>query len=162
MESRPKIKIELTGADKTIELIGWLALLIVWVLTITSYSNLPDTIPIHYNAAGQVDGFGNKLNILALPIIATIFYVGLTILNQFPHIFYYPTRINKDNALGQYTNATRMTRYIKLVFVVIFGFLVYKTIHSTGGLPDWFLPYALGLIFIPLTLYLVKSLKMKQ
>ncbi|WP_288764088.1 DUF1648 domain-containing protein [uncultured Weeksella sp.] len=28
------------------------------VLIITIYTNLPDTIPTHYNSAGQADGFG--------------------------------------------------------------------------------------------------------
>lgn len=158
---RPKIKIELTATDKAIELIGWFALLTIWVLTITSYSKLPDTIPIHYNGSGQIDGFGNKVNILILPLVATVFFVGLTLLNKFPHIFNYPTKINKDNALRQYTNMTRMNRYLKLVFVVIFGLLAFKTIKSTGGLGVWFLPLTMCLIFIPMTYFIIKSLRTK-
>jgi len=162
MERRPRIKIEMTITDKAIELIGRLALLTIWVLTISSYSNLPDTIPTHYNGAGQIDGFGRKVNILALPLIATAFFVGLTILNKFPHIFNYPSKINKDNALRQYTNMTRMTRYLKLVFVVIFGLLAFKTIKSTNGLGVWFLPFTIGLFFIPLTYFVVKAFRPKQ
>jgi uncharacterized membrane protein len=161
MGKRPRIKIEMTRTDKVIELIGLLALLTIWVLTITSYSNLPDTIPTHYNGAGQIDGFGKKVNILALPLIATVFFVGLTILNNFPHIFNYLTKINKDNALRQYTNMTRMNRYLKLVFVVVFGLLTYKTIQNTGGLGVWFLPFTIGLFFIPMTYFIVKSFKTK-
>jgi len=152
---------ELTATDKVIELIGWFALLAIWFLTITSYSNLPDTIPIHFNGAGQIDGFGKKVNILILPLIATVFFVGLTLLNKFPHIFNYPTKINKDNALRQYTNMTRMNRYLKLVFVVIFGLLALKTIKSTGGLGVWFFPLTMGLIFLPMTYFIIKSFRTK-
>jgi len=112
MEARPKIKLELTTADTTIEIVGWFLIVAVWGLTITNYSNLPDTIPIHYNGAGQADGFGGKATILTLPLIATILFIGVTILNKFPHVFNYPTNITQDNAFRQYTNATRLIRYL--------------------------------------------------
>jgi uncharacterized membrane protein len=78
--TRPKIKIELTATDKAVELTGWLMLLAVWVLTITSYSNLPETIPTHFNGEGKADGFGSRINILALPLVATILFVGIQLL----------------------------------------------------------------------------------
>lgn len=166
MEERPKIKLELTAADKTLEIIGWLLIISVWGLTITNYENLPDTIPTHYSEAGKADGFGGKATILTLPLIATVLFVGLKILNKFPHIFNYPTNITQDNALRQYTNATRMIRYLKLIIVVIFGLIAFKTIQNANGeaigLGIWFLPLTLGLIFIPLTYFVVKSFKDKQ
>jgi len=165
MEERPKIKLELTTADKTFEIIGWLLVISVWGLTITNYANLPETIPTHYNAAGQADRFGGKATILTLPLIATVLFVGLTILlNKFPHIFNYPTNITQDNALRQY--ATRMIRYLKLIIVVIFGLIEFKTIQIANGQADglgiWFLPMTLGLIFIPLIYFVVKLFKAKK
>ena len=162
MRGRPRIEIRLTVTNKIVELIGWMALLMIWILTITSYSNLPDIIPTHYNRAGHVDGFGNKVNIMILPILATLFFIGLTILNRFPHIFNYPTKINKDNAIRQYTNMTRMNRYLKLVFVIIFGLLDYKTIQSADGLSVWFLPLTTGSIFILIAYFIIKSYNTKQ
>lgn len=163
MEERPKIKLTFTTIDKIFELVGWLSIIAVWVLTSLHYNNLPDIIPTHYNALGQADGMGTKATILILPIIATILFIGLTILNMFPHIFNYPTNISNDNALKQYTNATRMIRYLKLTFVVIFGLIVFKTIQNANGQTDglglWFLPMTLGLIFIPLTYLIVQSFK---
>ena len=161
MSVRPKLKLELTTFDKTLEILGWSSILAIWVLPITNYTNLPDTIPIHYNGAGQADGFGEKATILTLPLIATVLFLGLTILNKFPHIFNYPTNITKDNALRQYTNATRLIRYFKLIIVIIFGLITFKTIQNANGQAEglgvWFLPLTLGLIFIPLTFFLVKS-----
>lgn len=163
MGNRLKIKLEITTFDKTLEILGWTSILVNWVLIITNYANLPDTIPTHYNGAGQADGFGGKVSILTLPIVATQIFIGLTILNQYPHIFNYPTNITPNNALRQYTNATRMIRYLKLIIVVIFGLITFKTIQnangSTSGFGIWFLPLVLGLIFIPLTYYVIKSFK---
>jgi uncharacterized membrane protein len=166
MNERPIIKLELTAFDKALEIFGWTLIVAIWVLTITNYTNLPDTIPIHYNIEGQADGFGEKRNILTLPVIATVLFIGLTILNKFPHIFNYPTNITADNALKQYTNATRLIRYLKLVIVFIFGLIVFKTIQNANGEADglgvWFLPLTIGLIIIPLTKYVLKSFKTKQ
>lgn len=165
MEARPKYKIELTATDKIFEIIGWFLVGGIWVLTLINYSNLPDIIPIHFNALGQADDFGNKAIILVLPLIATVLFVGLTILNNFPHIFNYPIDITKDNALKQYTNATKLIRYLKLVVVFMFGIIVFKIIQNANGQADglgvWFLPLILGLIFIPLTYFLVKSFKIR-
>ena len=163
MTDRPKIKLELTTIDKTLEILGWISILAIWILTITNYTNLPDIIPIHYNGAGQADGFGGKGNIVTLPLISTVLYIGMTILNKFPHIFNYPTDITQDNALRQYTNATRMIRYLKLIIVVIFGVIVLQTIRNVNGqtneLGVWFLPLILGLIFIPLIYFLKISFR---
>jgi uncharacterized membrane protein len=166
MEERPKIHLKLTTVDRAFELIGWLSIMAIWILTITNYNNLPDTIPIHFNGAGQADGFGEKVNILTLPLIATILFVGLTILNGFPHFFNYPIGITKENARRQYTNATRLIRYLKLTVVFIFGLIAFQTIqHANGktdGLGAWLLPLTLGLIFIPLLFFVTKSFKNRQ
>lgn len=166
MGERPKLKLELTKFDKTLEILGWTSILAIWVLIIINYTNLPDTIPIHYNGAGQVDGFGGKATILTLPLIATVLFIGLTILNKFPHVFNYPTNITQENALIQYINAARLIRYLKLIIVIIFGLIAFKTIQNVNGQADglgvWFLPLTLGLIFIPLTYYIIKTLKTKQ
>lgn len=160
MGERPKLKLELTKIDKIVEIMGWLLICANWALVINTYKSLPNIIPTHYNGAGLADGFGDKSMIFTLPLVATVLFVGLTILNRFPHIFNYPTDISTNNALKQYTNATRLIRYLKVIFVVIFGLISYQTIkHAKGqteALGVWFLPLTLGLIFIPIIYFLIK------
>jgi uncharacterized membrane protein len=166
MEQRPKIKLELTLSDKTIEIIGWLLICAVWAFTISNYNSLPDVIPTHYNAAGIADGFGEKWMILTLPLVTTGLFTGLTILNKFPHIFNYPNHLNSENALRQYTNATRLIRFLKLIIVVIFGLISYQTIRQakgqTEGLGMWFLPVTIGLIFTPIFYFFLQSFQAKK
>ena len=160
---RPKITPIPTTGDKLVELFGWLILIALWAITIINYSSLPDTIPTHFNAAGEADGFGSKATILSLPVIASLLFIGLTVLNRFPHVFNYPTAITQDNALRLYTLATRMLRYLKLVLVLVFGGIEFMTIqNATGkaaGLGVWFLPLTLVLIFIPLIFFVIKSIQ---
>jgi uncharacterized membrane protein len=164
-EERPKLKIQLTPTDQALELLGWGVLLALWIWTGTSYSSLPDTIPTHFNAAGEADGFERKASIVGLPVIATLLYIGLTLLNRVPHIFNFPTPVTEDNALKQYTNATRMIRYLKLILVLVFAGISFQTIQQANGeaagLGVWFLPVTLGAIFLPLLYFVINSIKEK-
>jgi uncharacterized membrane protein len=165
MNKRPRLKLKLNQTDKILEIVGWISVIGIWALTLTNYSILPEIIPIHFNGAGKADGFGNKTHIFVLPIISSLLFIGFTILNKRPHIFNYPSQITKENALRQYTNATRMMRVLKLVIVVLFGLIVFREIQivngNANGLGAWFLPFTIG-VFIILTLYfLMMSMKDK-
>ncbi len=163
METRPKIKFTLSPFDNKLELASKVFLVAMWGLTIYTFFKLPTTIPIHFNASGQVDNYGNKSTLLILPILATIIYFGLTQLNKYPHIFNYMTKITEDNAVRQYTIATRMLRFLKLAILIIFSIVILfaylTTIGLTNGLGVWFLPLTFGLLLIPTIISISQSLK---
>ena len=165
MGNKPKIKLDITNTDKIIEFIGWILLIGTWILTVLSFSDLPESIPTHFNGAGEADGFGEKSNIYTLPIIGTILFIGMTMLNKNPHIFNYPEAITNENALSQYYNTTRMIRILKLIIVFIFGLILIMTLQYTNGYADglgtWFLPFTIGLFTIPTLYFLIKSIKIK-
>jgi uncharacterized membrane protein len=166
MEERPQIKLTLDPADILLEMLGSLAILAVWGLVISNYSSLPDTIPTHFNAAGQPDDFGGKATLLVLPIMSTILFFGLTFLNKFPEIFNYPVDITIENASAQYKNIQRMIRYLKLVIVWIFGFIVFRNIQIGQGirndLGSWFLPLTLLAIFAGPIFFLIYSVQINK
>ena len=147
MVARPKIKIPLNRTDRILEFTGWALLAMVWTYVFLNYSAMPDTIPIHFNASGKPDGFGSKISILLIPAIATIFYVGLTLLNRVPHIFNYIREITDQNAKVQYRRATLIIRYLKLGLVILFSFITYKSIQISLGrekdMGSWVLPLIL-------------------
>jgi uncharacterized membrane protein len=160
MEARPKLKIELSKTDRLLEWTSLLLLAVLWTGTIAFFSKLPDQIPSHFDAAGQADDFSHKKSIFVLPIISTVLYAGMTILNRYPHIFNYPTIVTAENARRLYTSATRLVRVLKLVVVVIFSGIVFMTykisLSDTEGLGAWFLPVVVGLMLLPVIFYIVK------
>ena len=166
MKDRPKLKLDLTTTDKIIELTGWAALVGIWILTLLSYPTLPETIPTHYSGAGEADAFGDKTSILALPIVSTILFLGMSVLNKYPHVFNYLNEITEENALAQYTTATRMIRFLKLVIVIILGLIVFRTTQNVNGATDglgvWFVPLILALIIIPVAYYMTKANRSKK
>lgn len=165
MEKRPKIKLELTRHDELVELLGWLTLLALWILAIWHFSTLPETIPVHFDAAGNPDGWGGKENLLVLPGLATALFVVMTFLNKQPHIFNYSAKITDENAPRQYAQATRLVRYTKLSTALTFLLITWMVAQSVAGrgsgFGQWVLPVILALVAAPILLYFFEVKKSK-
>jgi uncharacterized membrane protein len=128
MKLRLRKREELSLTDKILELTGWGILLLQWLLTTIYYPRLPDSIPVHFDVYGNPDRIGDKTMIWNLPLIASILFTGLAIINYFPGIVHFPGKI-----FGKYTKhpiyySTRTIRYLKLIIVIVFSYLLYKTI----------------------------------
>lgn len=160
---RPVIKLPFTLFDKSIEVIGLLVLIGFWVFTLYYYPTLPDTIPTHFGGDGEPDGFGSKEMILGLPIVSTILYLALTIFSHFPHKMNYSVTITAENAEVQYRIMSRMIRVLKVVVLLIFWILDYKTVQVALQWPDvlgrWFLLLLFALLFGPLFYFLIQLSK---
>lgn len=162
MQNVPK-NIPMTGFDKSVELAGLLVILMLWALTIFSYFNLQEIIPIHYNASGRVTKWGQKTTLLFFPITATVIFVGLTILNRYPQHF---NTINwkSENASLQLKYAMRMLRILKLSIGLAFSLVVLFTYFVLDGqlspMGPWLLPVILAVILIPVGYYLIKMLRL--
>ena len=81
----PNIKVTITKFDTFLEIIALLLLIVFWIFNVVHFKDLPEIIPIHFNGSGTADGFGPRASIFALPIIGTILYIGLTVLQKYPN-----------------------------------------------------------------------------
>jgi uncharacterized membrane protein len=149
--------------DVIMEILSFVFLGALWLLAVGGYQDLPDRIPVHFNTTGEADGYGDRSSILALCVVATVIYTGMTFLNFYPHIFNYPSPITADNAQRSYQSTTRMLRVLKLSVVVVFAAIIYLTYRAvfsgSYALPVWFLPAALAVLLVPVAFYLFKLLR---
>ena len=161
-KNMPKIKIRRKTFDWVIEVIAFVFLAFLIILPLIYYSHLPERIPVHFNGAGQPDGYGGRVTLWILPATSLFLYLLMTILESFPHIYNFPVEITADNAVTQYTLATRLIRILKTVILIIFSFLSYKTITTatgeTAGLGKAFLPVFLLVTLGIIVVYVVRSL----
>ena len=126
---RPRIKIDLTAVDYIVEIVSLLSILGAIALYVIYWIKAPDTVPIHYNIYGEADGYGSKSEMLILPICTVLFYVGLTILNKYPHIFNFPTAVTEENVLSLYKIATRGIRWMKLLCCLLFTYMIWHEVR---------------------------------
>ena len=145
---RPRIKVPFQPIDIITELISVTILILMWCYCIINYTDLPDTIATHFNGLGEPDGFSSKSNIWMLPIIATLMYVGLFILNRYPHIHNYMVNITQENALKNYRFSTRILRITNFLSVLLLAYISYVIVESAFGeqfnLGTWFVPVVVG------------------
>jgi uncharacterized membrane protein len=164
--TRPKIKISRTAADWAVDIIAFAFLVALIAIPAMNYGGLPDTIPTHFNAAGQPDGYGGRGTLWMLPSIGCFLYILMTIVEQFPQIYNYPVEITEENAERQYRNAVRLIRLLKTLILIIFSFISYKTIQTatggSAGLGKAFLPVFLLTTFGIIIFYIVKSLNSRD
>lgn len=117
---RSDIKLKFQQKDKLFELFCLLILLAYWLLVILNYQVLPDTVAIHYNSSGEIDGYGAKNKIWNLPISATILYLVMTAFSFVPQYFNYLEEITEENAERLYRKGVNTFRFLKLLVIVCF------------------------------------------
>lgn len=160
---RPKLKIELDTSDWVIEIVGAFFMILMVGFPIYYFNELPETIPRHFNAAGEPDGFSQKNIIWILPAIGVVMYIGMFFLNKFPHIFNYPSEITIENAERQYRIATKLMRTLNMLISASFFYIGYSTIQTAlnkqDGLGTLFLPVFLLGIFGTIGSYMYFALK---
>jgi len=165
LEKRPKIKIEMTLTDKFLEVIGWSAAVLLWAMTAVYFTHLPENIPSHFNFAGKADDYGGRFTVFLLPVIGTVLFVLLTVLNKYPHIFNYPVKITPENALKNYSMAARFIRYLKFALLLLFIFINYFTIQTamgeSSGLGIWIHVIMILFLIVPLIFYVIKAFMAK-
>lgn len=130
---RPLIKIENDIYNIIIDFVCGILIIISSTKVITNWINLPSIIPSHFNAAGEINGFGSKNFIFILPTVMIFLFVMFTILEKFPHRFNYPVMINIRNAENQYRLAVKLLKIIKLEIIIIFSYLSSAIINSAIG-----------------------------
>lgn len=159
----PKVTVPVSATAKAIEVLGLLLLLAFWFFTLSHYAQLPDIIPTHFNASGEVDGYGSKWLIITLPAVGTLMYFGLTLAAKYPHKMNYAVTITEANAEKQYSIVTEMFRVMKIALVFVFFILTYQTVQIASDLPDIFgksfLFLVFGLVFAPVFYFLIQSSK---
>ena len=163
MKSRPKIRPPKFFWDKVLEATAILGVLFGIILILQAWSSLPATIPIHFDAVGNPDGYGSKGMIWLLPAISVVMIPAMLFLRRFPWLSNVPLKITEENAEYQYTLIVRLLSLLACFVSLLFLMLVYDTISIASGgvsLLGWmFMPIFLGGITGPIIWYFIAALK---
>lgn len=141
---RPQIKVPLEAFDIIIELITALVIIVLIVFTFIQYSEISGNIPLHFDASGKPDRYGDKSNLFLLPIIGLAITTLMYILSKYPHLHNYMVNITDENALKNYRFSSRILRFTGLGIAMLFAIIQYVIIQMGKGhdinLGSWFLP----------------------
>ncbi|MFD2630007.1 DUF1648 domain-containing protein [Oceanobacillus kapialis] len=162
---RPKLKIPKTKTEWIADVIGYTAYVGSIVFFIYSWGMLPDEVPAHYNAMGEVDRWGSKFELLILPIVGALVGGMCQVFERFPESHNYPERLNEENAAAFYRNSRNMINQIKNVCFIIFAFILVESITIAQGwgqgMGAWVLPVLVGSSLIPIVIGALKQRKIR-
>lgn len=144
----PKIDVEPTKLDKKLILAGWALVTLNFIFVLFAYTDVPDTIPTHFNFKGEVDGIGQKSTIWVIPILNLALYWGMTLLLKKikPHQMNYPVRVTEKNAAQLYAMSIQMLALLSIGIALTFFSISIETI---GIAKKWFnsgLAFTMGMI----------------
>ena len=113
--------------DKWVRRWHWLARLLLGALALfllLYWSHIPQEIPLHYNASGQIDRWGNKGSILVLVVITLVLYGMLSAVELFPGAWNTGVKVTEANREAVYRILARMLAQLKAIFVMAFAYLI--------------------------------------
>jgi uncharacterized membrane protein len=95
----------------------WLAMLLI---TAFSYASLPGTVAIHFDMAGNADGWGGKGTLWLLVVFSLVLYGILTAVGSRPALWNVPERRREENRRKVYQLTFQLLSGIKCVLMGIF------------------------------------------
>ena len=141
--------------DKLMNRLSLLVLLGTAVFLVLYWKDIPQKVPMHFNAAGQIDRWGSKAELLILPVIALLLYLLMTVVEQFPGAWNTGVKVTEENRERVYALLGHMLSTLKFLIMVMFAWITLWCALAKP-LPVWFLPVVLGAVFGDMIYWLVR------
>ncbi len=145
-----------------LELIGLFMIIGMIVLLILRWGQLPEKIPGHFDLTGAIDRWGNKSEIIIIPIISIALYLFASVSSIFPNKMNVPIKITEENKDRVYRCLKTFVLLLKIEGIGILTYILY-IVTSLKPLPSNFLPISLMImagtliIFIAYTMQIAKK-----
>ena len=114
-------------------------LVLMWGFTLIHFNDLPEEIPIHYNAKGIPDGYDTRIHIWGLPLIATLLFLLLNGLQK---------------KTGIQLIELQLLQWMQLLILGTFTYIQLQTffvaVNKSNGLGSWFLPLVMISFLAPI------------
>ncbi len=148
--SRDRKKMPIPHSDRLLELVALAMVIMMLVLTGILYSKAPDTVPTHFNFAGEADGWEGKDFYW---ILAGIMMVGMAICASAAYnrkLVNLPIRLKPEVFYRQIGLISRMCRIMTLVLSLMWLAILLAMSASFIGMPE-----DVAITLIPVTVALM-------
>ncbi|WP_153733129.1 DUF1648 domain-containing protein [Sporosarcina obsidiansis] len=160
---KPKLDIPKPGFAKAFDVLTIALFAACIVYMFLQWSQLPDRIPAHFGAAGEVDRWGSKYELLILPAIGIFLWVTLSFLEKHPNLYNY-INLRPDNIETQYRYGVVFMNVTKNVSTLLIIFIMWQTneiaLERVQSLNSLFFFGILGALFISIGYYFYKVMRL--
>lgn len=154
MQDFDTVAAEKVPMRKSLEAISMMVL--VWTGWITwqalhGAEQLPARIAIHFDVAGNPNGWGKPSMLPLFPAVAVANYLLLSLAMRFPSTFNYPVAVTAENRPRLEALALDMIAWLKMEIVCLFAWIQWTIIEMArrgrGDLSSALLAVSIGAIF---------------
>lgn len=155
------IQIERNALDILETIVSLSCLVGVAVYLILFWHTFPEQIPGHYNAAGEVDRWGDKSELIVLPIVSWVLYGLITLIERFPQAWNSGVRVTSENRTAVYRLLKSMIAVVKMSMLLMFASLTVIS-SLTLNLPVWYLLAFLVILFGAIAYFIVRLSRLRS
>lgn len=155
------IQIERNALDILETIVSLSCLVGVAVYLILFWHTFPEQIPGHYNAAGEVDRWGDKSELILLPIMSWLIYGFITLIERLPQVWNTGVRVTSENRALVYRLLKSMIAVVKMFTLLMFASLT--VISSLAlNLPMWYLLAFLVILVGAIAYFIVRLTRLRK
>lgn len=116
------------------------------VFLIVFWKNIPDSVPNHFDGAGQIDGYAGKKTLILMPVMMAVLYVVLSLVKTM-----------RFRSLGKEVRVPAPPLLFPAMKLAVLAGFAYMTVCSALGRPlgAWYLPVFLALILGPMVVHAI-------
>jgi len=150
-----EIKIKRNALDILEAIVSLTCLVGIVVYLILMWSRIPAQIPAHFNAAGEVNRWGNRSELIVLPIISWVLYGFITLIERYPQVWNTGITVTEENRERVYRILKNMIAVIKMLMLFVFASITVLS-SLTLRLPIWYLGVFLLAVFGSIAFFIVQ------
>lgn len=151
---------------KTLQAVAVLALVFTWAETLLALygpHRLPVRIPVHFDAAGHVNGWGTPVVLWFMPAIATVVYGLMAWVTRHPSAFNYPVRVTPSTRPCLETLTCTLIAWLQAEVVCLLAWIQWATIasarHGVNMLPPWAILIGILAVWGTIAIYVVTMVR---
>lgn len=130
-----------------------LVLLGATVFVLVRFPSLPEQVPAHFGARGEITDWSGKSSLILVLVLSWVMLAGMEVLSLFPQSWNIPRRTPRA-----YQAAADAMAVLRLTLALLFGYLEFCT-ALCRGLGVWAMPAMLALVAGDVLYMLVQSFR---
>ena len=139
--------------------------LMFWITWRAFHSTVPLSarVPIHFNAAGQADGWGSPISLLLLPSVAGAVCGLMWVVARMPQSFNFPVRVTPANRRHLEGLAVEMIAWLRAEMAWMFAWIQWSAVEAVRdphrATAERFMPVWIAVIFVTIGWHIVAMVR---
>ena len=116
--------------NKLLKILSLCTVIFSFAVLLLNWSQMPAQVPMHYNAAGEIDRFGSKWELLMVPIMEIVIYLLLQLSINHPNFWNIPFEVSEEKKPQVYACMALMLEKLRLICLCWFAYMTLCSIHG--------------------------------